>query len=376
MFRFLRVNTDAIWENPVVVRRFQHYLGVFQGKKSARYLIVKKTPVNLSDLMDLSLSEMWEHHKQTRERFNKIESKIEKGQSTIQELDNPEISFLDLKVRIAKEIIQNCHFCERRCHVDRTKKELGFCRLADKSIVTSAFLHVGEEPPLIPSGTIFFIGCTFRCAFCQNWSISQKWGNIDNLNEGYFVTPVSLSKIMEKLAKEGAKNINWVGGDPTPNIHTILEALTHFQVNIIQLWNSNMFVSLEGMELLLDVMDFWLPDLKFFENGFAYEMTKAKSYKEVATRNIKKAYNNGFHEMIIRHLIMPGRVEADTLPILDWCAGNVERAFVNIMAQWRPEHKIHGNPRYNTLDRRVSSQEMDRARKYADQLGIRWREVH
>ena len=152
--------------------------------------------------------------------------------------------------------------------------------------------------------------------------------------------------------------------------------LTHFQVNIIQLWNSNMFVSSEGMELLLDVMDFWLPDLKFFENEFAYGMAKAKNYKETITRNIKMAYDNGFHEMIVRHLVMPGRVEADTLPILDWCARNVERAFVNIMAQWRPEHKVHGNPRYQSLDKRVISQEMDQARNYADQLGIHWREVH
>ncbi|MFX0208675.1 MAG: radical SAM protein, partial [Candidatus Hodarchaeota archaeon] len=187
---------------------------------------------------------------------------------------------------------------------------------------------------------------------------------------------VSLCKIMENLAKEGAKNINWVGGDPTPNIHMILEALAHFQVNIIQLWNSNMFVSLEGMELLLDVMDFWLPDLKFYENEFAYQMTKAKNYREIATRNIKMAYDNGFQEMIIRHLVMPGRIEADTFPILVWCAENVKQAFVNIMAQWRPEHKIHGNERYQSLDRRVSGQEIDRARKYADQLGIHWQEVH
>jgi putative pyruvate formate lyase activating enzyme len=376
MFRFLHVNTNAIWENPIVVQRFQHYLGVLQGEKFANYLIAQKTPVNSPDLEDLSLSDMWQHHKQTRERFEDLVSKIEKGTITLEGIQEPEISFLDLKVKIAKEIIQNCHFCERRCHVDRTRKELGFCRLADNSIVTSAFLHIGEEPPLIPSGTIFFIGCTFQCVFCQNWSISQKWGTIDDLNEGYKVTPISLCKIMENLAKKGAKNINWVGGDPTPNIHTILEALTHFQVNIIQLWNSNMFVSLEGMELLLDVMDFWLPDLKFYENEFAYQMTKAKNYREIATRNIKLAYDNGFQEVIIRHLVMPGRVEADTLPILKWCADNAKRAFVNIMAQWRPEHKIHGNKRYQSLDRRITSQEMDRARKYADQLGIHWQEVH
>ncbi|MFX0014659.1 MAG: radical SAM protein [Promethearchaeota archaeon] len=371
----MRINTESIWENPVVARRFPHYLGVLRGEKSARYLIAQKTPVNILNLKDLSLSDMWKHHKKTRELFIKLELKVLGGKTTIKELLTPETSFLDLKVRISQKIIQSCHFCERRCHVDRTKGELGFCRLADKSVVSSSFLHYGEEPPLIPSGTIFFIGCTFRCRFCQNWDISQSWGNINQLNKENFVNPIFLSKKMENLAKQGAKNINWVGGDPTPNIHTILEALTHFQVNIIQLWNSNMFLSSEGMDLLLDVMDFWLPDLKFHKNEFAYEMTKAKEYWQIATRNIKMAYDNGFHEMIVRHLVMPGRVETDTLPILDWCSKNVDQAFVNIMGQWRPEHKIHGDPRYQSLDKRVSPQEMDHARNYADQLGIHWREV-
>lgn len=58
MFRFHRVNTEAIWENSIVVRRFQHYLGVLQGEKFARFLIAKETPVNVSDLEDLSLSDM------------------------------------------------------------------------------------------------------------------------------------------------------------------------------------------------------------------------------------------------------------------------------------------------------------------------------
>ncbi|MFX0087876.1 MAG: radical SAM protein, partial [Candidatus Hodarchaeota archaeon] len=237
------------------------------------------------------------------------------------------------------------------------------------------FLHIGEEPPLIPSGTIFFTSCTFNCIFCQNWSISQEWGDIDNIWEGRFMNPLAISKIIEKLSNKGAKNINWVGGDPTPNIHTIIESLIHFQENIIHLWNSNMYTSLEGMDLLLDIMDFWLPDLKFHDNIFAKEMTKAENYWKIATRNIKMAYDQSSREMIVRHLVMPGRLEADTFPILDWCAEHVPLAFVNIMGQWRPEHKVNSNPRHKSLVRSVTSQELDTARKYADKLGIHWREV-
>ncbi|MCY3024659.1 MAG: TIGR04013 family B12-binding domain/radical SAM domain-containing protein, partial [Planctomycetota bacterium] len=43
----------------------------------------------------------------------------------------------------------------------------GTCHVEAVSRVSSSFLHFGEEGPLVPSGTIFFSGCNFACAFCQ-----------------------------------------------------------------------------------------------------------------------------------------------------------------------------------------------------------------
>jgi len=34
-----------------------------------------------------------------------------------------------------KKIIKNCEFCENKCHVDRTKGELGRCKVDDKAYV-------------------------------------------------------------------------------------------------------------------------------------------------------------------------------------------------------------------------------------------------
>ena len=63
---------------------------------------------------------------------------------------------LDSKVKKAEKIVENCVFCERRCEKNRKKGELGWCRVPYESRVTSAFSHWGEEPELVPSGTIFF----------------------------------------------------------------------------------------------------------------------------------------------------------------------------------------------------------------------------
>ena len=67
-------------------------------------------------------------------------------------IDTPKSSFLDLKIEIAHRILRSCHFCERMCEVNR-EQTTGTCRLGADAYVSSWFHHMGEEAPLIPSGT-------------------------------------------------------------------------------------------------------------------------------------------------------------------------------------------------------------------------------
>ena len=354
---------------------FPNYIGVMKGDRIAKYLIAKKVEVIIRKGEELTLTQLWDLHDKAKGQFHELRGKFQEKPIEFQNLPTPAFSYLDLKYIIARKILEKCHFCERRCQVNRNNGQIGFCRLNSKSIINASFLHMGEEPPLVPSGTIFFSGCTFTCQFCQNWRISQHWGTVGTPIEGNVVSSNTLSRIIVKLFENGARNINWVGGDPTPNIHTILDTLRMTNVNIIQLWNSNMYTSKEGMELLYDIIDFWLPDLKFYSNAFASEMTQASKYWEIVTRNIKFAYEKSSTEMIIRHLLMPGRIVEDTFPLLKWCAETVNKAFVNIMSQWRPEYKIIQSGRYTSLNRRIQMEELEQARNLANELKIKWREV-
>jgi putative pyruvate formate lyase activating enzyme len=76
----------------------------------------------------------------------------------------------------------------------------------------SAFPHMGEEPELVTSGTIFTGGCSIRCIHCQNWNMSQWQSN------GVSLSPEIMTKQVTKLAEVGCRNINLVGGDPTPYV--------------------------------------------------------------------------------------------------------------------------------------------------------------
>ncbi|MHA1941850.1 MAG: radical SAM protein [Candidatus Hodarchaeales archaeon] len=373
MRNIFRLKQNPILNNDLFRNRFPHYLGVIQGNRVAKFLVAKKLSTIEPLSSSLSVEKLWNLHSLLENRFADLCEKINADPSVRNELETPEYN--DLKLLIARKILENCHMCERRCGINRYQTSSGFCRLSDKSIISSAFLHYGEEPPLVPSGTIFFSGCTFKCKFCQNWSISQRWGTATTPREGRNVTPESLSQIIDKLSESGAININWVGGDPTPNLHTILATLTFTEKNVIQLWNSNMYASSETMRLLFDIIDFWLPDLKFFDNDFAYTMTHASNYWEIVTRNIKDAYNKSSKEMIVRHLIMPTRADSDSKSILNWCAKNIKLALVNIMDQYRSEHEIRRNEEFNFLNRGITKSEWKGVRKLADKLGIEWKSV-
>jgi putative pyruvate formate lyase activating enzyme len=370
IFRLFRPDSLRVWQDPVVLSRFKRYKSIIDSEKVARYLVAKKTSVNI-ELNDLQLEEAWKVHEKARESFNNLLLQIDDEEINFDNLPLPSTSFLDLKIWLANNVLKHCEFCERKCGANRTDGETGICGIGDTAAISSAFLHRGEEGPLVPSGTIFFAGCTFKCVFCQNFSISQTW---DKSREWRNIEPLGIAEVMKTLSDSGALNTNWVGGDPTPNIKFILDALKLSDVNITQLWNSNFYMSEIAMELLVDIMDFWLPDFKYWNNETAKIYSKISNYQEVTTRNLKTCFDKGSGEMIVRHLVMPGQVEVETYPILEWCAREIPLAFVNIMAQYRPQFKVSQRS-YPEINKSVSWDEMQMAFTKARELGIEYKQV-
>ena len=130
---------------------------------------------------------------------------------------------------------------------------------------------------LIPSGTIFFYGCTFKCVFCQNSDISQVWRKMTFLPP-HPVTAEDLATISKQLYAHAVKNINYVGGDPTSDLHIILESMKYHDMNLCLLWNSNFYNTPEALDLLLDVIDLWLPDWKYGNDECAEKYSKIHNY--------------------------------------------------------------------------------------------------
>jgi putative pyruvate formate lyase activating enzyme len=377
MWRLSRPDAASAMDDPEVKRSLPRYIDVVKNERQAKFLLDKALEAKF--LPDYSTERLWGLHQELLKAYPSFEREADGG--ILPEPSKNNTSFLDLKIELGKRIMAICHFCEKGCGVDRLSGGRGECRVGASFSVSSCFPHLGEEPELVPSGTIFTLGCTIRCLHCQNWGISQ-WQE-----EGTPVNPAGMAVLAEKLRGQGCRNLNMVGGDPTPNCWLWLRTMAHIDTDIATVWNSNSYqghipktafnlplvwnsnsyYSCETAWLLAGFIDVYLLDFKYGNNKCATEISGAPGYWETCTRNHLMA--NKYGEMIIRVLVLPEHNECCTRPILQWISDNLgEWTRVNLMFQYRPEWRAKER---RELSRRLNKQEIDEARKVARDVGLK-----
>lgn len=358
MWRYWRPDAVTVLNDKLARKSLARYFAVMQNEKLAKFQLAKKLPADFRE--NESLDELWQKHAVLTQSFRELEKRVDAKQKSLDGISNIEKSYLDLKIEIAKRILEKCHFCVRKCGANRFKGERGFCKCGTQITVSSIFEHMGEEPELVPSGTIFTMGCTMRCKHCQNWTISQ-W-----IEKGETYTPEMLAKEVESLRKSGCRNANLVGGEPTPWLKHWLETFRDVRVNIPVVWNSNTYYSPETAKLLAGFADVYLLDFKYGPGNCAERISEAPNYWKVCTYNHLVAKEYG--ELIIRVLVLPGHLECCTKPILNWIAENLGKEVrVNVMFQYRPEWRAYEIPE---LRRRLTRDEMEKAVSLAREAGL------
>lgn len=246
---------------------------------------------------------------------------------------------------MCSSLYKSCTQCPKQCKIDRTT-QTGFCKETNQLRIAFAGLHFGEEPLITVSGgsgTIFFTGCTLRCAFCQNYQISQN-------GYGKEVTIDDFVEICKKLQQAGAENINLVtGSHHIPFIAEGIKAAKSKGITIPFCWNSSAYENVEMLELLKGLVTIWLPDLKTLSCDLSKKLFAAPDYPQVATKAIKWMIENNPMEIIqkddkekmisgviIRHLFMPGHFE-ETAEVLSWLKENADsKACLSLMNQYTP----------------------------------------
>lgn len=350
----------------------KRYLKVQRDEMPALFKITERIPIQFDP--DMPLEELREIHERGIEEYRKLHENLEiesmealayKDASdrlllfTESFLETPKASpsLLDLKVAIVDRMMEKCHCCGWRCEVNRKTGEKGFCRLTDLSNYASEFLHMGEEPELVPSHTIFFTGCTFACVYCQNWDISTC------PEAGTRIEPRKLAKLIDLRRMHGAKNVNFV--TPTPHVHTVLKIIREMSVNTPVIWNSNMYHSPEIAKILEGVVDVYLGDFKYGNDECARKLSKIKNYLEVVQPNFEFAYKTA--DVLLRHLVLPGHLECCTRPIAEWVAKHIPQIRFNLMFQYRPCYRA---AEYPEIDRYLTPEEEAEAIEIVSGAGI------
>ena len=253
---------------------------------------------------------------------------------------------------------QNCTLCPRRCGVDRTAGQTGFCRCPDTALVAKTMLHKWEEPVLAGeggSGAIFFGGCTLGCKYCQNAAISRG-------ASGTAVDSIQLRQLMEDLIAQGAENIDLV--TPTQFLPTVLPALEpNLPVPVV--YNCGGYERVETLRQLEGRVDIYLPDMKYADNALAAGLSGAPDYFETAAAAIREMVRQTgpvqwqgekvVRGVIIRHLILPGCVE-NSLKVLDWIGETFApgQVLVSLMRQYTPMPGLRP-----PFDRPITDEEYD-----------------
>ncbi len=261
-----------------------------------------------------------------------------------------------------------CSLCPHRCEAVRDAEHgNGRCGLPATAYVARAALHTGEEPCFGTAGAIFFAGCTLRCAYCQNHTISRGIA-------GKAVTPERLADIFRELYEQGADVIDLVS--PTPFIPVIRQAQALYRPPIPFVYNTGGYERVETIRALADTVDVFLPDFKYVTASLADALSGVADYPETALAAIREMVRltglMTFDERgiarrgtLVRHLVLPGHT-AESMAVLD-SLSRIPDAAVSLMFQYTPLVPVEGFPE---LSRRLTRRECDKVLAHLYEIGL------
>jgi len=209
--------------------------------------------------------------------------------------------------------------------------------------VIAAHVDPIEKKPLyhfLP-GTYAFsvatIGCNFRCAFCQNWQISQlsaKKGDWEG-------TDMSPGRIVEEAVRSGCRSISYTYTEPTIFFEYAYDtARAARQKGLKNTFVTNGFLTEEAIDTISPYLDAANVDLKYFREEPYRDVCGGRLAPVLdAIRHMKKA---GIW-VEVTTLLIPGGNDSD-----DEIRGIAE--FIASVGEGIPWHISRFHPDYKYID--------------------------
>jgi putative pyruvate formate lyase activating enzyme len=240
-------------------------------------------------------------------------------------------------------------------------------------------VHKGEEPVL--SGTngmcnVFFTRCNMRCIYCQNAQISRNRGQI----LGRDMTLDEIVEQIERILKTGISIVGFVSPSHViPQMKAIIEAIKADDLHPTFVMNTNAYDKVEVISSLADIIDVYLPDLKYADDNLALRYSATPNYTEIAMAAITEMYKQKGSQirlddsglirsgLIIRHLVLPGHVE-NSKKCLHLISERLSPdVYLSVMSQYFPTEAVRNHPQ---LGRCLREDEYEEVLDEMDRLGL------
>jgi putative pyruvate formate lyase activating enzyme len=259
----------------------------------------------------------------------------------------------------AQHHYESCFLCEHRCGVNRSAGMRGPCKAGAQARVYRHRVEYGEESELVPAHLFYLSGCDLRCVFCI-----QEVDAFDP-RRGQPLTPQFFNEAVVWGKVQGARTLEWLGGEPTIHLPAILHAMAGCSDLPPIVWKSDFHFTTESLALLDGVVDIYLPDLKFGNDSCAKRLAGIDRYLPIITRNLMLAASQG--DMIVRHLLLPGHFDCCYRPIVNWMREHLPEVKFSVrdgyLPRWQASH-------YAELGQPLLRGEGERARELALKAGL------
>jgi len=153
-----------------------------------------------------------------------------------------------------------CDICPRLCKLEEGRT--GYCGVraninGENKNRFHGCLYVGPPEDRPTMVTAWLPGCNLKCWFCNAPFVSKRPDDITGL------VNISESELVEKASAEGARKLDFFGGEPTLHYEYVLEASRLCrEKGILTFLNTNGFINGEIAERLAEAVDYPVVGIK------------------------------------------------------------------------------------------------------------------
>ena len=216
--------------------------------------------------------------------------------------------------------LRSCKLCSWECGVNRLSDEPGVCRVNLPNVATINMSLATR------SCTVTFLGCNFRCIYCNAYRISQ-YPEVGWFYKGY-IEPEELAKEVLSVLKSpksleaNIDAVSFTGGEPTihlPYIERLVDELRRENKDLRVGFATNGFASKQAMQRIIDLSSFINFEIKAYKDEIHKVLTGAPV--EPVLKNAENLIKNAKDKIrVIRTVIIPGINDSDVDDIAEFIA--------------------------------------------------------